>query len=74
MSNDSPARTQERYAPQDLILGSMLAPFSFDYSSVTTNVVFEHTVRLGKGPPEEYAKLLELLARALGTGRQPTYV
>jgi hypothetical protein len=32
MSNDSPARTQERYAPQDLILGSTLAPFSFDYS------------------------------------------
>jgi hypothetical protein len=28
----------------------------------------------GRGAPEEYAKLLELLARALGTGRQPTYV
>jgi 2-polyprenyl-6-methoxyphenol hydroxylase-like FAD-dependent oxidoreductase len=28
----------------------------------------------GRGAPEEYSKLLELLARALGTGRQPTYV
>ena len=28
----------------------------------------------GRGAPEEYAKLLELLARALDTGRQPTHV